>query len=326
MIFTASGYAVEKSIYIRPFVVTKGLPKGDTLGERVKDYISEVIVAKGGYSITSDEEVKQVIQQEEIRMSIDKCDDDACIKKLMESLRTDYIIYGTVSFEDERYHVTAKMLDRSTGTVKLSRVKSLQFKDKNKMKMAATDLANYLTDGKAIDMARYDDAFQAVIEAYEKKVPTGLSAYYMYFTPSKTPFKTYYDTLMGGGLEYFYKFNYYISMSGGLYYIQGSDTSGDVKVSLNSYSVGVRAGYPFQGFVYPYIGLNARVTWFNEKASGDSASFVGYGGDAYAGCAFIVWRTLSVWADYSMSIVKLNDKASTDISGSAIRVGVMYGF
>lgn len=133
-------------------------------------------------------------------MSVEVCYDDACIKKLMESLQTDFIIYGTVSFEENHYNITAKMLDRSTGQVKLARVKSLRFKDKDKFKMASLDLANYLVAGKDIDMKRYDDAYQDVINAYEKKVPTGLALSFIYFQPSKKPFKNYYDSLMGDHL------------------------------------------------------------------------------------------------------------------------------
>lgn len=323
--------APNKSIYIKSFVVQVGLSKTDPIGERIKDYISEEIISRGGYSLTSDEEVKQVMTQEEIQMSLETCYDDACIKKLMESLRTDYIVYGNVSFEEGRYHITAKMLDRSSGTVKLARVKSLQFKDKNKLKMASADLANYLTEGKEIEMNRYDDAYRAVTDTYEKKVyeknvPVGLSVYYMYFIPSKSPFKDYYSSLMGGGLDYYHKINYYISLAGGFYYVRGSDDSGKVNVSLNSYSITGRAGYPLYGFVYPYISLASRFTWFNESSSRKSTNFIGYGGDASLGCSFIVWRTLALWGDYSVSIVKLNDKGSNDISGSAIRVGVMYSF
>jgi hypothetical protein len=326
MLVSLSAYAANKTIYINQFVKLEGFSKTDPIGDRIKDFISEAIIANGGYSMTSDEEVKQVMKQEEIRMSLDTCNDDACVKQLMESLRTDLIIYGTVSFEDNRYHITAKILDRSGGTVKLARVKSLQFKDKDKIKMAAYDLAQHLAAGKEIDMSRYDDNYQAVIKEYEKNVPEGLSAYLMYFIPSKAPFKTYYDSLIGVGLDYYMKFGNYLSAGAGLYYVSGDDKSGKAQVSLNSYSISGRAGYPLLGSVYPYIGLSGRVTWFNEKGAGRKANYSGYGGDAFAGCAYMISQTLSVWADYSMSIVKLNDSGNTDISGSAIRVGMMYAF
>ncbi len=319
--------AEQKSIYIREFSIGQGLKYSDPVGNRIKDYISETVVDEGGYTIISDDEVKEIIKQEELKMAMDSCTDDACIKKLMKSIQTDFVIYGDVSHDKKSYHVTAKILDRAGNTIKLSRIKSLTFKDDDKIKMASVDLARYLISGKAIDMERYDDAYQAVIEAYEKKIPAGLSIYYMYFTPSETPFKSYYDSLQGGGLDYYYNFGYYISVFGGVNYVQGSDNmSGKVTVSLNNYSIGGRLGYPLFGFVYPYIGIAGTVTWFNERSSSDSASFTGYGGNGFAGCAFIVWRTLTFWGDYGMSMAQLDDEESTDISGTSIRGGVMYKF
>ncbi len=193
--------------------------------------------------------------------------------------------------------------------------------------MASVDLANYLIKSKPNEMKRYDDAFQDVIEAHEKKVPEGLSAYYLYFKPSKTPFKTYYDALQGGGLDYYYKFGYYLSAFAGVSYIQGSDNmSGEATVSLNTYSIGGRLGVPLFDFMYPYIGIAGNAAWYNERTSGDSKSFMGYGCNGFAGCAFIIWDTLTLWADYTMSIMKLNDEEGTDASGTAIRAGLMYKF
>lgn len=316
-----------KSIYIKEFSIDQGLKYDDPAGKRIKDYISEVIVDEGGYTIISDDEVKQILKQEEIKMAIDSCDDDACIKKLMKSLRTDYIIYGNIGHDKKNYHVTAKILDRAGETVKLARIKSLTFKDYDKIKMASVDLARYLINGKAIEMERYDDAYQAVIEAYEKKIPAGISIYYMYFKPSKSPFKTYYDSLQGGGLDYYYNFGYYFSIFGGVSYMQGSDNmSGDATVSINAYTLGGRLGYPMFGFIYPYIGFGGSSAWFNERVPGDKASFTGYGGSGFAGCAFIVWRSLTLWGDYSMNYMKLDDDEGTDVSGTIIRGGLMYKF
>lgn len=319
--------AEYKSIYIREFSIGKGLKKDDPAGNRIKEYISETVIEDGGFSIISDDEVKQILKQEEIKMAIDSCSEDACIRKLMKSIRTDFIIYGNIGFDNGSYNVTAKLLDRAGDVIKLARIKTLSFKDVKKIKMASVDLANYLIKVKPIDMKRYDDAFQEVIEAHEKKVPEGLSVYYMYFKPSRTPFKTYYDALQGGGIDYYYRFGNYLSAFGGVSYAQASDNiSGKATVSLNTYSIGGRLGVPLSDFMYPYIGLGGSLAWFNERISGDMANFTGYGCSGFAGCAFIIWDTLTLWGDYSVSIMKLNDGDGTDVSGTAIRAGLMYKF
>jgi len=323
---SVSATAANKSIYIKPFSIENGIQETDSIGVRIQNYISEDIIDKGGYSLTSDEEVKQVILQEELRMSLDVCSDDSCIKKLMESIRTDYIIYGNVSFEDSQYHITAKMLDRTDGVVKLSRVKSLSFKDKGKIRMVCTDLANYLIDGKTIDADRYSDASYELVRPTVIKSPEGLAVSFIYFKPAKDPFNYLYDGLIGGGLDYVYSYNKYFGISGGVYYVQDKNTSGDVIVSLNSYSIGLRAGIPLIRFLYPYVGVSGRVTWFNERTEQESFSFTGLGGDGYAGCAFMIGSNFSLWGDYSISVVKLNDDEKTDISGSVIRGGLMIAF
>lgn len=163
-------FAVElKSIYIREFSTEQSLKENDPAGKRIKDYISEIVVDEGGYSLISDDEVKEILKQEEMKMAIDSCSEDACVKKLMKSIRTDYVIYGNVGYDNGSYHITAKLLDRAGDTIKLARIKTLSFRDIKKIKMASVDLAHYLIRGKAIEMKHYDDAFQDVINAHEKK-------------------------------------------------------------------------------------------------------------------------------------------------------------
>lgn len=318
--------AGKKSIYIRTFKTGQGLKAEDPVGERIKDYISEVISESGDYTIISDDEVKQIIEQEELQMAVDACSDEECIKTLMKSLRTDYIIYGTVSILGGKYHLTAKIIDRAGDTIKLARVKTLIFRDENKMRMASVDLARYLTDGREIDMGRYDDDYRSETEE-EKKIPSGLTLYGIYFTPLKTPFKTYYDSLAGGGIDYIKPSGNYYALFGGISYIQGSDNiQGKAVVSINSYSLGLRAGFPTLNFVYPYIGAGGNIAWYNERTSGKSTSFMGYGINGFAGCAFVIWDPVSIWGDFSCCFMKLNDKEDADISGTMVRAGLSYKF
>lgn len=149
--------AARKTIYLKPFAIVQGLPAGDQAGMIIKDYISEEIIATGQYSITSDDEVRQVIQNEELKMSLDACYDDACIKKLMESIRTDYIIYGNVSYVDGKFYVTAKILDRTSGAVVLRRVKTLRFMKRDYIERASKALGTYLISGKEDAVRDFED-------------------------------------------------------------------------------------------------------------------------------------------------------------------------
>jgi hypothetical protein len=144
LILASNIFAEKKAIYIKPFGLVQGLPANDPAGNHIKDYISEKIIEQGTFFITSDDEVRQVIAQEELRMSLDGCYDDACIKKLMENIKTDYIVYGTVSIVDGLFYVTAKILDRSSGRIELSRVKTLKFRNRDHLEDVSKIIGIYL--------------------------------------------------------------------------------------------------------------------------------------------------------------------------------------
>jgi hypothetical protein len=158
-------------------------------------------------------------------------------------------------------------------------------------------------------------------------VPEGFSVYYSYFIPLKKPFRKYYDSLDGAGFDYYMRVGSFFSAGAGISLLSGNDNNWEnTNVSLNSFSLSGRIGYPFFGLVYPYMGVSGRITWFSENSAYKSAEYTGYGGDAFAGCALILSQQASIWADYSISFVWLNDKGRTDIRGSVIRGGVMYAF
>lgn len=149
--------AALQTIYIKPFAIVQGVAETDPIGNQAKDYIAEYIIEKGGYTIISDDEVKQVINQEELEMSLTGCYDDACIKKLMQSIKTDYIIYGTVSYIENKYYVTAKILDRTSGTVILSRIKTIKFVNRDTVGIASKAVGEYLITGDDTALKNIDE-------------------------------------------------------------------------------------------------------------------------------------------------------------------------
>ncbi len=322
--------AAPKTIYIKPFSLVKGLPATDPAGNLVKDYVSEAIIEMGGFAIISDDEVKQTLQQEELRMSMDICYDDACMKQLMQSIQTDYIIYGTIALDEGRYTITAKMLDRSGGTVQLARVKTLEFKGKKRIKVASHDLAAYMVKEKSIRMERYageesegDDEYQVVV----LKTSSAVSLSYNYFMPFATPFKDYYDGLNGISTAYYRVIGVYTSLVAGANFLTASDNkTGNASVSLTSGFAGIRLGMPVLGILYPYAGILAKGTWFREKGQAETANLLAYGVDGFAGVAVNVWENISVFADFRAGWAQAKDKAGTSLNGGTINIGTMYGF
>ncbi|TAL38983.1 MAG: hypothetical protein EPN93_02585 [Spirochaetes bacterium] len=156
LLLTLPSLADKKAIYIKPFGIVQGIPLTDPVGNHIKDYISEKIIEQGTFFITSDDEVKQVIAQEELKMSLDACYDDACIKKLMENIKTDYIVYGTVSNVDGLFYITAKILDRSTGRIELARVKTVKFRERDYLEEVSKLMGSFLITGDASGIARFE--------------------------------------------------------------------------------------------------------------------------------------------------------------------------
>lgn len=256
------------------------------------------------------------------------CTDQDCAVQVGKVLSARKMLIGEISSIGNSLLMTIRIVDVERAEAEFAEME--RSPDENHLDAAVTALTGKLSNrifGSSGERQKDDNQKgSSFFSSYPKNVPAGLAASFVYFTPTKTPFKNYYDSLSGVGFDYYYKLGYYVSAVGGLNYVQADDPTGDVSVSLNSYSIGARLGYPLFGFVYPYIGAVGRITWFSERGADESVYFTGYGGDGFAGCAFIVWRTLSLWADYSMSMVTLNDEGKSDISGTVIRGGMMYEF
>jgi hypothetical protein len=334
-------FAAVKTIYIKPFTMIEGFKRTDPVGNLVKDYVSEYIIEnfKNKYAIISDDEVRQVLAHEELRMTLDACYDDACMKQLMKSIKTDYMIYGTVSFTAGKHIITIKMLDRSGGDVRVGRVKTLDFKNRLKLKMASKDLAAYVISGKEIDMENYIEADEKeLLKRAMAAAPHGLSFAYRFFMPLTNPVKTYFKFHHGGALEYSGAFGKYAAIFGGGEFVYGtgkSDTqllitifgrgyknSSRMTSLFNSYYIGGRFGYPVSPNFYPYIGVAAKGTWYRHTYGGTVKNHFGVGADGSAGFAFTIKEVVAFFIEFRAGWGMVFDKNKTDISGMGCSVGL----
>jgi hypothetical protein len=335
-------YSAVKTIYIKPFSVLEGFKRTDPVGNLVKDYVSEYIIEnmKNKYAIISDDEVKQVMANEELRMTMDACYDDACMKQLMKSIKTDYMIYGTVSFTAAKHIITIKMLDRSGGDVRVGKVKTLEFKNRLKLKMAAKDLAAYVVSGKEIDMDNYIETDEKeALKTMVKNAPYGLAVSYRFFSPMSAPMKKYFTYFHGGALEYTGACGRYVSLFGGGEFLYGTGITGQQFMPtifgigfkagsktasfMNSYYIGARFGYPVSAFFYPYIGISAKGSWYQYTYKGTARNYVGAGIDGSAGVAFTIQEAATLFMEFRGGWGMLIDKKKTDMSGIGCGGGVM---
>lgn len=157
-LFISITYAEERIIYIKPFSVVGSVSLSPAIGMHAKDYITEVILSKGGYIIISDEEVTKVLEHEQIKMLVDTCDDDSCMKKMMEKIDADYILYGNISKEKNNFIITTKLLDRRTGS--LSKLKTLEVSEETMLKPAFRDIGLFLAFNIDFDDSKYKSKHQ----------------------------------------------------------------------------------------------------------------------------------------------------------------------
>ncbi len=136
-----------KLVYIQDFVMEEGFPATDTVGKDIKNLLVEVFQAKTSYEITEDQTVEAVLEEEQRAQGLNKCSDEACMRALMERIDSELMVYGRVKKVDGKFHITAKMLDRSTGVARLSRIRTLKFKYEDMFERAIRALGLYLVSG-----------------------------------------------------------------------------------------------------------------------------------------------------------------------------------
>lgn len=148
LLIASSLSARDKTVYIKPFSIKQGIPVGSPLGSDVKDYISEVFVQKGDYALATDDEVREILKREEKRLLYERCTDEACMRKLMKSIKADLIIYGRVKKDAGKYYITAKMLERKeSGVVRIRNSNYIRFRKGRYLEKASKALARYLING-----------------------------------------------------------------------------------------------------------------------------------------------------------------------------------
>ena len=129
-----------KTIFIMSFNKIEGISPADPIGNDIKDFISEIFVDSGRYSLMSMDEAKEVIEQTE---KLQACTTDACMKDLIRSIKTDCLLYGNVMKVKGRYMVYAKMLERVRGrsVVRMRRGRQVVFPDRRYIERASHTLA-----------------------------------------------------------------------------------------------------------------------------------------------------------------------------------------
>ncbi len=142
----------KKLIFVKNFVNDGGMSDVEALkygkdGKDVKDYVSEAIIGTGLYRIKKDVEALNILKASKQEKMLG-CDDDKCMRQIMQTIKTDLLIYGSVRKDGDVLVIKGKILDRSGARIELARVKTIRVRDMGAIPSISKNLGLYLISGK----------------------------------------------------------------------------------------------------------------------------------------------------------------------------------
>jgi TolB-like protein len=154
-----------KKVFISGFTAHKNIENKKLSADNV--FKEEFLNA--GYRITDINAIKAGISAEELKMSLGSNDENS-LKRVLESGDVDYIAYGYIRIRGSYVFITAKMLDKSNGNVKLEKIKSVSIRNEISeqfFKEACTVLAGYIISGDTKKVLKFQDKVLAEEKRYE---------------------------------------------------------------------------------------------------------------------------------------------------------------
>jgi hypothetical protein len=163
--------AAKQRLFVKPFT-SINLPGSDSSARIMTKKIEEVFFVSGGYDPLTQEDVLEGVNQAQQERALGK-NDEKDLKILLSVSHADLIIYGSVKRANAYIYVTAKMLDKRSGDVTLSRVKTFRIRESMinspLYDEGCTALAKYILDG---DSDIVQD-FQDKVYREEKRIEKG---------------------------------------------------------------------------------------------------------------------------------------------------------
>ncbi len=156
----------SKMVYVRDFNIEEGYAANDQIKYRVREIIQEVFQRDNRYEITADDDIAVVIEQEEKAMSIAKCTSDACIRKLMEKINAEVVVFGRVRKINDYTYITARYMDRSSGVPRVSKIRTIKYRHDDYLEKGVRALGEYLVTG---DDDSIDDFMDSVYNREEEE-------------------------------------------------------------------------------------------------------------------------------------------------------------
>ncbi|HQP50258.1 MAG TPA: SUMF1/EgtB/PvdO family nonheme iron enzyme [Spirochaetota bacterium] len=112
-VFPMYGSSQEQpSIYVRYLVAGRGVGRQEA--ERVSRQLERAVIQSGRYSVMSQSQVQTLMQNAEMQQVLG-CDSESCMKQIMKTTQTEYLMYGEVTKDEGDYGVSVNLMHRRRG-------------------------------------------------------------------------------------------------------------------------------------------------------------------------------------------------------------------
>jgi hypothetical protein len=103
--------ADKPTIYIKDLVAGKGVSFPQAA--KVSSAIEKAIIQLEKYSVMSQSQVRELLKNISNQQLLG-CNSEACLRQIMSTTQTDYIIYGELSKEEGEYAVSVNLMHRKS--------------------------------------------------------------------------------------------------------------------------------------------------------------------------------------------------------------------
>jgi formylglycine-generating enzyme required for sulfatase activity len=112
MLSTVAGIT-EKPACKPTIFVKKLVPAGvdEPVAAKISGEIEQAVVKCDRYDVMSQDMVAELFRGMEVAQAVG-CNDEACLKQIMKTTQTEYVMYGDVAMENNEYIVTLKLMRR----------------------------------------------------------------------------------------------------------------------------------------------------------------------------------------------------------------------
>lgn len=100
-------------IYVKHLSITKGIDAPSA--EMVSGAIEKAVVGSKRYRVMSQSQVKEIMKNMELEQALKGCSSESCLRQILQTTSTDFLLYGEIRKDDTMYSVSVNMMQQKEG-------------------------------------------------------------------------------------------------------------------------------------------------------------------------------------------------------------------